>query len=58
MAPLIPAYSTALMQMAPRMPMGRSTLGFLHSSAVVAMESKPTKEKKTFEAPRNTPFAP
>ena len=39
-------------------PIGRSRDGFLTSSAAVATESKPMKEKKTIEAPAKTPETP
>ena len=37
------------------MPLGKSRCGFLHSSAVVEMASKPIYAKKTAETPFITP---
>ena len=40
------------------MPLGRSRCGFLHSSAVVLMASKPMYAKNTADTPFNTPPMP
>ena len=51
-------YSAVQIASDPRMPIGRSFLGFLASSAVVATTSKPMKAKKTIDAPAKTPVQP
>ena len=39
-------------------PLGKSRCGFLHSSAVVEMASKPINAKNTADTPANTPLKP
>ena len=51
-------YNTVTMTSDPRMPRGRSRLGFFVSSAAVATMSKPMKAKKTSDAADSTPKTP